>query len=287
MSGIWQAFVSYAICHIMLYYVNLCHIIFNSLLTPQNIAEPSINSWPNFGWTKDNKSLPEICELSSDGLRRSWLSGPSWAVAWYSLHLKLAGQALQRTKVGSNLGKRIGSDEARWNSNHMTSFCLEILLMFWKIIMAHGIQKSGDGKAVLNGFGFEISKAIQYLFKCRLWHPPFCNLRTMAGWLNGFDTARSFSVSLLAFKSFCQLYGAVLFLKWPNWAPGVVYNARLVLGTLFVRFVAVILFNTTGYPCGREGPTVTQGSGLAFLFCRCHWDQIRTCQMTSELKRYC
>eukprot|EP00434_Breviolum_minutum_P006873 symbB.v1.2.006065.t1/scaffold352.1/size221597/7 len=54
------------------------------------------------------------------------------------------------------------------------------------------------------------------------------------GWLNGFDTAKSFS-------------------------------AR----TIFVRFVAVIIFNTTGYPCGREGPTVTQGSGLAFLFCRC------------------
>ncbi|CAL1138924.1 unnamed protein product [Cladocopium goreaui] len=54
------------------------------------------------------------------------------------------------------------------------------------------------------------------------------------GWLNGFDTARFFSVR-----------------------------------TLVVRFVAVIIFNTTGYPCGREGPTVTQGSGLAFLFCRC------------------
>ncbi|CAJ1333323.1 unnamed protein product [Effrenium voratum] len=53
------------------------------------------------------------------------------------------------------------------------------------------------------------------------------------GWLNGFNLSKMFTKRILA-----------------------------------VRFVAVILSNATGYPCGREGPTVTMGSNLAFLLCR-------------------
>ncbi|CAK0836831.1 unnamed protein product [Prorocentrum cordatum] len=37
---------------------------------------------------------------------------------------------------------------------------------------------------------------------------------------------------------------------------------------LFVRAVAVILSNSTGYPVGREGPTVTMGSNVAFIITR-------------------
>ncbi|CAK8989472.1 unnamed protein product [Durusdinium trenchii] len=53
-------------------------------------------------------------------------------------------------------------------------------------------------------------------------------------WLNGFDTSKLFSPTILA-----------------------------------VRFVAVIFSNTTGFPCGREGPTVALGGGMAFILCRC------------------
>ena len=55
------------------------------------------------------------------------------------------------------------------------------------------------------------------------------------------------------------------------WLNGFGAEAKKVFAarTLLVRFLAVILSNATGYPCGREGPTVTLGSGVAYLWCRC------------------
>ncbi|CAE7299785.1 CLC-B [Symbiodinium microadriaticum] len=46
------------------------------------------------------------------------------------------------------------------------------------------------------------------------------------------------------------------------------HQDRTPKGNLLVRAVAVILSNATGFPVGREGPTVTMGSNMAFLLCR-------------------
>lgn len=50
-----------------------------------------------------------------------------------------------------------------------------------------------------------------------------------------------------------------------GWLNGNSMPGLFTLRHMVVRAVATILANTAGYPVGREGPTVTMGSNLAFL----------------------
>jgi len=50
-----------------------------------------------------------------------------------------------------------------------------------------------------------------------------------------------------------------------GWLNGNVIPGLFTYRNLFGRAAATILANTAGYPVGREGPTVTMGSNLAFL----------------------
>ena len=45
-------------------------------------------------------------------------------------------------------------------------------------------------------------------------------------------------------------------------------SSQFTKRNLVVRAIAVVLSNATGFPVGREGPTVTMGSNMAFLLCR-------------------
>lgn len=71
-----------------------------------------------------------------------------------------------------------------------------------------------------------------------------------------------------------------------GWLNGVNNQKMFTWTTLCVRFVATICSNATGYPVGREGPTVTMGSNIGFLITKIvALFHFHTCSQTLNIVR--